>query len=491
MQVGTTLETGSVLKGRFELQEVIGAGGMGTVYKALDRLAREAHDRDPYLAIKVLHAELVEDPTFFVAMQREAKKAKSLAHPNIVAVYDFDRDGPHIFLSMEFLQGRPLNDVIREHPKGMSFGQAWPIIQGMAAALMHAHGHGIVHSDFKPGNVFLDHRNGVKVLDFGIACPFDRGDARDSDATVFHARSLNALSPAYASLEMLEGLRPDPRDDVYALACVTYELLSGRHPFARSSARQALELKVEPAPLPALGRKQWRGLAQALALAREKRTRTVEQFLAALAPAPATGLGRIAGYVFLALGGMSALAWLAAERWGGTAPEPATAEAPPAGVGGTGVPAPSPPDVATLAPEEPATAKPGAGRTPAPEPLKLSLSAPGYRIGEAMVLFVETARPLYLTLVHVSADGQVSTIFPNPYQSDNRLEAGTKLRVPDEDAAYRLTVSGPPGTDRVEALGSDVPLPADAVLFDGRGELVPLWQERISSRVRVEIPVTP
>ncbi|MCL7423327.1 MAG: hypothetical protein M8364_20775, partial [Methylobacter sp.] len=91
------IEDKTVLKGRFVLQEVIGQGGMGTVYKALDLVAQEARDKDPYLAIKLLNPELLDDPRFFVAMQREAKKAKSLAHPNIITVYDFDRDAGNIY----------------------------------------------------------------------------------------------------------------------------------------------------------------------------------------------------------------------------------------------------------------------------------------------------------------------------------------------------------------------------------------------------------
>lgn len=476
MRTSTNVGIGSVLKGRFELQEVAGAGGMGTVYKALDRLAREARDKEPYLAIKLLNPEFLEDPLFFVAMQREAKKAKSLAHPNIVAVYDFDRDGPHVFLSMEFLQGRPLNAVIREYPGGMPFKQAWPIVQGMAAALMHAHSHGIVHSDFKPGNVFIDDRQRVKVLDFGIACPFDRPNQKDSDATVFHSRALSALSPAYASLEMLQGLPPDPRDDIYALACVSYELLSGRHPYARSSALQALELKAEPAPLSSLGKKQWRGLAQALTLTRGKRTKTVELFLAALSPQKVSGVGRVRWLILLAFAGIFFFAWLAIDGMSMKAQK--------------SLPVAAPESVASSSGEE----KPAANVTANSESrqadsLRVSLSAPGYTIGEGMILFVEAQKPMYVTIVHISSTGRISTIFPNGYEADNWLDAGAALRVPAEGAGYEMTVSGPPGTDHIEVLGSNEPMPAGMTIFDSNGELNPGLKGKVSTQLRLSVPV--
>lgn len=477
MQVGTNVGTGTILKGRFELLEVVGVGGMGTVYKALDRLAQEAQDREPYLAIKLLNAEFLEDRMFFVAMQREAKKAKSLAHPNIVAVYDFDRDGPNFFLSMEFLNGCPLNNIIREHPRGMPFKQAWPIIQGMAAALAHAHNHGIVHSDFKPGNVFIDDKQRVKVLDFGIACPFDKPNQKDSDATVFHSRSLNALSPAYASLEMLEGLPPDPRDDIYALACVAYELLSGRHPYARSSAQQALELNAEPAPLPSLGKKQWRGLAQALMLTRDNRTKTVEEFLLGLSPPKGASVGQARWLLVLgAVVGISFLAWLARGVIGTMTQTQTIAE--------------STETAALSRMEEKPTAAIATPHESRPVNfLDVSLSEPSYTIGEGMVLFVEAKKPMYVTLVHISSVGQVSTIYPNGYEPSNWINAGIKVRIPAANAGYELTVSGPPGTDHVEALGSEEPIADGMAIFDSNGALDRRLEGKIVSRVRLNVPV--
>jgi serine/threonine protein kinase len=273
------LQIGMVLKDRFVLEEVIGGGGMGTVFKALDLRKSEAKDKEPYVAIKVLNPEFRDNPISLIALQRETKRAQTLSHPNIIKVFDFDRDGNHVFMSMEYLRGQPLSQTIKELlDTGMPFKKAWPIIRAMAEALGSAHRKDIVHSDFKPGNVFLDEHGEVRVLDFGIACAAGRAE-KNADATVFNARDLGALTPAYASLEMLENKDPDPSDDIYALGCVVYELLAGKHPYGKLQADKALELNLQPKPVPGLNRKQWRGLQRALALKREHRTPSAELFI--------------------------------------------------------------------------------------------------------------------------------------------------------------------------------------------------------------------
>ena len=104
---------GDVLNGRFVLEQRVGSGGMSTVYKALDRRKLEADDRNPYVAVKVLNVEFRAHPQSLIALQREAKKSQSLAHPNIVRVYDFDRDGATVYMTMEYLSGRSLAQIFR------------------------------------------------------------------------------------------------------------------------------------------------------------------------------------------------------------------------------------------------------------------------------------------------------------------------------------------------------------------------------------------
>ncbi len=278
------LSIGVVIKDRFVLKEELGRGGMGTVFKALDMRKVEANDREAYVALKVLNIDFRDNPVSLIALQRETKRAQTLSHPNIITVYDFDRDGAHVFMTMEHLQGCPLSNLIRGLPPGgMTFKKAWPIIEGICAALAYAHKKNIVHSDFKPGNVFITEQNEAKVLDFGIATAIGRPD-KGADATVFNARELGAMTPAYASLEQIRDQAPDPRDDIYALACVCYELLSGQHPFRKLSAENALDLNLHPKPIAGLKRNQWKALQHGLAFKQEDRVRTVEEFQALLQP---------------------------------------------------------------------------------------------------------------------------------------------------------------------------------------------------------------
>lgn len=271
-----------VLKGRFLLEKVLGVGGMGVVYKAKDYLKVEAQDRDPYVAIKVLSEEFKTHPEAFIALQRESRKAQRIAHPNTVKVYDFDRDGDVVFMTMEYMEGKPLDQLIKQYQAtGLPRDDVWHILSGMCSALAHAHYENIVHSDFKPGNVFVTMDGMAKIFDFGIAravANIDRHTGKEQDQTVFDAGGLGALTPAYASLEMLQGETPDVRDDVYALGCVAYELFSGEHPFNRLPADEAYNKKLKPKRISDISKRQWRAIEAALSFKRENRTESVDAF---------------------------------------------------------------------------------------------------------------------------------------------------------------------------------------------------------------------
>ena len=271
-----------VLKGRFMLDKILGVGGMGVVYRAKDRLKVEAKDRDPYVAIKVLSEEFKTHPEAFIALQRESRKAQRIAHPNVVKVYDFDRDGDVVFMTMEYMEGRPLDQMIKQyHSTGLPRDDAWNILFGLCSALSHAHNENIVHSDFKPGNVFVTDGGMAKIFDFGIAravASVDRQTGKAQDRTVFDAGSLGALTPAYASLEMLLGKTPDIRDDIYALGCIAYEMLTGEHPFNRLPADEAYNKNLRPKRITDISKQQWRAIEKSLAFKREDRIESVEEF---------------------------------------------------------------------------------------------------------------------------------------------------------------------------------------------------------------------
>ncbi len=299
------LEPGSMINNRFVLEQRLGEGGMGVVFKARDIRKEEAQDRNPYVAIKFLGQEFRRHPEALVALQRETRRAQVLAHPNVVTVYDFDRDGTLIYMTMEYLEGEPLDRFIARHPQGVRFKEAWPIIEGCSRALAYAHEQDVIHADFKPGNVFVAGQKRVKVLDFGIARAM-HAHSVDGQGTRFDAGSLGGLTPAYASPEMFLGDQPDPRDDVYALACVSYELLTGRHPFNGVSAVKAAHDGMQVKRTPGMGRRQHRALVRGLAFRQSERSPSVEAFLDEIA-GPLGARGRAARQLILSTAGTAVL----------------------------------------------------------------------------------------------------------------------------------------------------------------------------------------
>jgi serine/threonine protein kinase len=266
------LAAGQLLGGRYRIERELGEGGMGVVY-----LAADEHVPGERFAIKVLKEEL--RPEALALLREEVRKTRKLSHPNIVDVHSVNVDGQKLYLLMEYLEGKSLDSLLdEEFGRGMSFSHAWPIIEDVGAALGNAHDHNVIHSDLKPANVFLTNSGRTKLLDFGIA--------RASRGPLLHAPSgTRALTPAYASCEMLEGKEPDRRDDIYSFACVIYEVLCGERPFGDLTALEAREDAAQMPPLQGLSRNQNEALAQALAFDRASRTASVEHLLCELATA--------------------------------------------------------------------------------------------------------------------------------------------------------------------------------------------------------------
>ena len=276
---------GSIIKQRFKLEKVLGIGGMGKVYKALDLLKAEAKDKKPYVAIKLLNDDFKDHPEAFISLQRESSRQQKLAHPNIATIYDFDRvGGPNtpVYITMELMEGMELKDYIKKKVRprgGLPFNEAYDIIKQLGAGLIYAHDRRLVHSDFKPGNAFMCDDCTVKTLDFGIARAVKNPVTGEAEKTLFDPGKLGALTPAYASLEMLEGEEPDTRDDTYALGCTAYELLTTKHPFNKLPANKAKENNLVPPYIKTLNKKQNRALRRAVAFHREDRSPTVAHFL--------------------------------------------------------------------------------------------------------------------------------------------------------------------------------------------------------------------
>ena len=203
-----SIAVGAILKNRFVLDREIGRGGMGVVYRAVDRRRLEAMHNQPYVAVKLLTGDVRRSPDALRALEAEARRAQELAHPHIVNTYDFDRDGSHVFIVMELLRGA-LSTRYCARPRRPWVRRESGVVEGICAGLAYAHERGVIHCDLKPANVFVENGDGVKVLDFGIATAGWAGG--------FDLSSLNAYTVAYASPEALQGEPRDPRDDVYAL----------------------------------------------------------------------------------------------------------------------------------------------------------------------------------------------------------------------------------------------------------------------------------
>jgi TolB-like protein/Flp pilus assembly protein TadD len=212
---------------------------------------------------------------------------------------------------MEYLEGKSLDKLLdEEFGRGMPFSHAWPIIEDVGAALGNAHDHNVIHSDLKPANVFLTTSGRTKLLDFGIA--------RVSRGPLLHASSgPRALTPAYASCEMLEGKEADRRDDIYSFACVIYEMLSGERPFGDLTALESREDAAQMPPLEGLSREQNAALAQAMAFDRDARTGSVETLLAGLAaehPPPRSRPAALVGALVIAVVAAVGLTYFALDR---------------------------------------------------------------------------------------------------------------------------------------------------------------------------------
>jgi serine/threonine protein kinase len=276
-----------VLRGRFELQEPpLGSGGMGDVYLARDLLREEMQDSTPYVALKLLNDTCRQLPGALQALQREAKKAQTLSHPNIVTVYDFDKDGDDAFITMEYLKGVSLKLYLHER-LSLSQAEGLVILEKIARGLAYAHQEGFVHADIKPANIYITDNQQVKILDLGIAQAFN--EAYKEAPSAADELTKNALTPAYASPEMLAGEASLPSDDVYALGCVAYELFAGRHPFLDERGRvipadQAQQLDLLPKPISGIDKRLMLAIKRALAFDRQSRFADAGAFIDAIKP---------------------------------------------------------------------------------------------------------------------------------------------------------------------------------------------------------------
>ena len=221
---------GHVLDGKYRLEERLGIGGMGTVYRARHVLIDRA------VAVKVLNPRFVEDEAARVRFHREARAAGRLQHSNAVAVTDFGSSGGYVYIVMELLEGRTLREILAKDAP-LETARAVSIMLQTSAAVAAAHEAGIIHRDLKPANIFITQNADVpavvKVLDFGIAKL--AADSLDEDEPNLTQVGAMIGTPRYMSPEQCNGRELTPASDVYSLGVILYEMLTGMAPFSGSS----------------------------------------------------------------------------------------------------------------------------------------------------------------------------------------------------------------------------------------------------------------
>lgn len=225
-----------ILDQRYELEELIGGGGMADVYKARDCLLNRP------VAVKILHEEFKQDKEFVDKFQREAQAAARLSHPNIVNIYDVGvADGDH-YIVMEYVPGRTLKDRIRQEGH-LSVSESLRVAREIAEALAHAHANNLVHCDIKPHNILMMADGHAKVADFGIARAV-------TESTMTYSGNVIG-SVHYFSPEQAKGTMITPKSDVYSLGVVLYEMLTGKLPFTGDNpvSIAVKHLQEEPVPV--------------------------------------------------------------------------------------------------------------------------------------------------------------------------------------------------------------------------------------------------
>ncbi|MGH9842453.1 MAG: protein kinase domain-containing protein, partial [Blastocatellia bacterium] len=227
--VGTHLD-------RYYIKEIVGSGGMGAVYRA-------KHEFGGYdVAVKVLHSNLAADQDMVEYFFEEARKTASLRHPHIVRIMDVGRENGRAFLVMEWLDGKTLEEELKEK-KALPLGRVAHLLEEIAEAIEYAHDRNVIHRDLKPGNIMLVSdagRETIRVLDFGVAKVLDAASSANTRITG---------TPFYASPEQgKKGAKIDRRSDIYNLGVMLYELLSGERPFDADSAEETRNLHCETAP---------------------------------------------------------------------------------------------------------------------------------------------------------------------------------------------------------------------------------------------------
>jgi serine/threonine-protein kinase len=267
------LEPGLRLADRFVIQRAIGTGGMGAVYLASDERLGES------IALKIMHGMALLDPAAGDRLRREASAARRISHPNVVKIHDVGEDAGHVFLSMEYVEGQSLKELIARHNL-LPLDRVRAYVGEICAGLSAAHQQGVIHRDLKPANIIVMPDQRVKIIDFGLA--------RIANLEGMTATGMLLGTPEYMAPEQIKGGHIDARTDLYSLGALTYHAITGRPPFSGDnpisvSLAHTTEQPIPPSRLrPGLSPEWDAFVLRALSKAKEDRFDSAEAMREAL-----------------------------------------------------------------------------------------------------------------------------------------------------------------------------------------------------------------
>src|SRR6267142_2454954 len=215
------LSPGTVLGARYEIIRLLGQGGMGAVYQAHDR------ELERQVALKVIRRDMAADPEILRRFKQELILARQITHKNVIRIFDLGQADGFKFITMEYIEGRDLQNLLKERKK-VEAGDAAKIIAQVCRALEVAHAEGVIHRDLKPQNIMLDKTGRVYVMDFGIARSTLTSSMTQTGALIG--------TPDYMSPEQAKGQKVDARSDLFAVGIIFYEILTGISPFKAETA---------------------------------------------------------------------------------------------------------------------------------------------------------------------------------------------------------------------------------------------------------------
>ncbi|MFL1551651.1 serine/threonine-protein kinase [Pseudomonas sp. D47] len=242
-------ELPTLLNGRYQLEQLLGVGGMSTVYRARDLVRDGFTDPEPFVAIKILSEEISEYADANALLYCEYALTLRLHHPHVIRLHSFEIDSQSQrgFITMELMRGIPLDRLLCERPQGLPWEELREIAIAALEALSYSHSQGVLHGDIKPSNLMLTD-TGVRLYDFGLGQPLE---GMLSGLPRLQRSRFTAWTPLYAAPELLAGDAASTSTDVYAICCVLFELSSGRHPFPKQSDQKVnAHTGLRPSNLP-------------------------------------------------------------------------------------------------------------------------------------------------------------------------------------------------------------------------------------------------